>query len=112
MEIILNDDFDSVVSVAEVPSHFNPEWQLKINHKGYLKKIDDLMLSSISSQRQKLPKTYFRNGAIYICKVDIIKKYNNIYGDNTAPYIMPFKSSINIDSYDDLELAQFLANKK
>ena len=112
MKIILNDDFDSVVSVAEVPSHFNPEWQLKINHEGCLKKIDDLMLSSISTQRQKLSKTYFRNGAIYICKVDIIKKYNNIYGYNTAPYIMPFKSSINIDSYDDLELAKFLANKK
>ena len=30
IHIMIDSNADSVVSVAEVPSHFNPDWQLKI----------------------------------------------------------------------------------
>ncbi len=111
IEIIKKENCDSVVSVAQTPSHFNFEWQLKINSNGFLKKIDDSDLSKIITQRQKLTNTYFRNGAVYVCKVDVIKKHNNIYGSNSVPYVMSLKKSINIDSFDDLELAKFYATK-
>ncbi len=111
IEIIKKKNCDSVVSVAQTPSHFNFEWQLKINSNGFLKMIDESSLSKMATQRQKLTNTYFRNGAVYISKVDVIKKYNNIYGNNSVPYVMPLKKSINIDSYDDLELAKFSATK-
>ena len=109
IEIIKKENCDSVVSVAQTPSHFNPDWQLKVNPDGFLKKIDDSDLSKIITQRQKLTKTYYRNGAIYISRVNTLKKYGNLYGKKIVPYLMPYKRSVNIDNYDDLEMAKFLA---
>lgn len=105
IEKLIKNDCDSVVSVSEVPSHYHHSWQMLIEGNDFLvtKNRDDL--GKLTYQRQKLEKSFFRNGAVYVSKISTIKKYNNLYGAKCLPYIMPFELSINIDSTADLILA-------
>ena len=58
--------------------------------------------------RQKLPKVYIRNGAIYISKVKFFKKKRVLTDSKSVPYLMGNTESINIDGPIDLELAKAL----
>ena len=58
--------------------------------------------------RQKLPKVYIRNGAIYISKVNFFKKKRVLTDSKSVPYLMDNTESINIDGPIDLELAKTL----
>lgn len=58
--------------------------------------------------RQKLPKVYIRNGAIYISKVNFFKKKRVLTDSKSVPYLMGNTESINIDGPIDLELAKAL----
>lgn len=55
--------------------------------------------------RQKLPKTYISNGAIYIIKTDLFLKNPTFLQEKTNYYIMDEKSSLDIDNAKDLEKA-------
>ena len=57
--------------------------------------------------RQKLPKVYIRNGAIYIIKIKTLLKKKSLVGYKTLPYIMKKNNSINIDCIEDLILARY-----
>ena len=55
--------------------------------------------------RQKLPKVYIRNGAIYIIRKNFIKK--EIFGRIQYSSLCNENNSINIDSLEDLLLARY-----
>jgi len=112
IEVLIKSDCDSVVSVAEVPFHYHPKWQMLINKENCLVTTDNENLSKLIYQRQKLSKSFFRNGAVYVSKRITIEKYNNLYGHKCLPYIMPFELSINIDSPADFVLASNLIADK
>ena len=57
--------------------------------------------------RQKLPKVFIRNGAIYLTKV-IFEKKKVSFDKTSIPYLMEQDTSINIDGPLDLELAKIL----
>ena len=111
IEIMKENNCDSVISVSQVPFHYHPEWQLYVNEKFGLTTISGDNLSNLKSQRQSLAKTYFRNGSVYVFKTVNIKKYKNIYGNKCLPYVMPSEISINIDDQLDLEKAKMVFNK-
>jgi CMP-N-acetylneuraminic acid synthetase len=52
------------------------------------------------------------NGAIYIAKVRSLRKEKSFFGNNSYAYIMDKSSSIDIDTIDDLEFAEFIIEKK
>ncbi|MDA3966762.1 acylneuraminate cytidylyltransferase family protein [Helicobacter sp. WB40] len=59
--------------------------------------------------RQKLPKVYLSNGAIYIIKKDSFLQTNNLCPVNTKCFVMNDIDSLDCDSIEDLILAeQFL----
>lgn len=61
--------------------------------------------------RQKKKIYYARNGAaIYIIKKPVF--YKNIFGKNVLPFLMDFKSSIDINSYEDLKLAKIISKNE
>lgn len=60
--------------------------------------------------RQKLPKTYMSNGAIYILKSKLFMKNHSFLMDNTSYYVMSEEKSLDIDNYDDLKKAEQIAN--
>lgn len=62
--------------------------------------------------RQLLPSIYMPNGAIYIITISAFKKFNRLLSDKTAPYIMSFEKSIDIDTPDDLKkLRKIIKNR-
>ena len=105
INLLINSNCDSVVSVCLVPGHFNPYWQFIIE-EGRLRLFTGQTLSQIITRRQSLPKTYTRNGAIYAFKSPLVFEKGDIYGDSCVAYIMRTEESINIDSEEDLWLAE------
>lgn len=64
------------------------------------------VLHSAGSRRQDDDSIIVRNGAIYICSASFFKKENKIISDNPIVYLMKKSKSINIDTYEDLYLAE------
>jgi CMP-N,N'-diacetyllegionaminic acid synthase len=62
-------------------------------------------------RRQDYGSVYIRNGAIYITNVEYLKKEKKIISDIPLIYEMSKKRSINIDTYEDLELVRNLLCK-
>lgn len=99
---------DSVVSVSAVPGHFNPHWQFNLDSEERLSIFTGETFPRIIRRRQDLPRTYARNGAIYLFKTDFLfdPADPNFYGVDVAGYVMDEKYSVNIDTVDDWEKAE------
>ena len=98
IQLFLESNASSVVSVTTVPHQYSPECLLKINNEGFL----DPISSKKYFNRQDKPKYYARNGpAIVVINPEVISK-NDLYGDNSIPYIMDIEQSIDIDNLSDL----------
>jgi CMP-N,N'-diacetyllegionaminic acid synthase len=81
-----------------------------INTKGYL--TDFLVQYNTKRKCSNIPKLVVPNGAIYIIKVDILKQFKTFYPPKTITFEMDTISSLDIDTKEDFELAQLVANKK
>jgi CMP-N-acetylneuraminic acid synthetase len=106
-ELFLSDDCESVVSVCEI--EHSPYWSFKIEN-GYLKPI--FGENYVKMRRQDVPKTYVPNGAIYVSKPEILRRYKSFYCSKMIPYIMPFERSVDINTDFDLLLAEFILLRK
>lgn len=62
-------------------------------------------------RRQDHGAVYIRNGAIYITRVDYLKKEERIISDIPLMYEMGKNRSINVDTYEDLEYVRNLLCK-
>lgn len=106
---------DSIVSVAEVPGHHHPRWQVTVDDNKKAAIFTGEPFSQIVRQRQDLSKTYTRNGAVYLFKTTLLSDpiKPNFYGDHVAAYVMAPEDSINIDTMDDWKEAEkVVTNKK
>jgi CMP-N-acetylneuraminic acid synthetase len=110
VELLRDSGADSVVSVAVVPGHYHPEWQLAVND-GELRTLAGQPLRTLPPRRQILAPTYTRNGAIYACRRATLVEANGLYGDRCRPYVMPAEVSINLDSELDWRLAEMLLSQ-
>lgn len=99
---------DAVISVcrAEHP----PQWTNKIGRDG---EMDGFISELIVNQRSQDLGDYYRlNGAIYCNLVKKILTANSLIFDrNSYAYVMPLKRSVDIDTIDDLELAEYYLSK-
>ena len=99
---------DSVVSVSEVPAHYNPMRTLRIDEHG----LATLLVSGEPvrrriNRRQDMPAAWTMNGAIYLFRTPVLTAEEpSLYGDRTAAYVMPEEFGISIDSIDDWNQAE------
>ena len=94
----------SVVSVLEVPHRFNPTSVMKLSAQGTLSPF--LGNQPIPNRRQDKPKVYARNGpAVLVCRADTLRS-GELYGPTCLPYLMSEGDSLDIDSPDDLMVAE------
>ena len=103
IQLALEKDADSVISVCEAPSH---PYQTK-------RVVDDKLQNFISIPegylpRQELPPAYAVNGAIYLVGRDVIVNNHTFYTDRTYAYVMPPERSLDIDTPWDLYLAELI----
>lgn len=96
---------ETLVSVCEAPHPV--EWFHTINPEGCLKPFIKEKLKN----RQEYKSFYIPNGAILILKYEYLKEYRTYYSEKTVPYIMPKEQSIDIDSLEDFEFAEYLFRK-
>lgn len=97
---------DSVTSVCEVDH--SPLWSMKLP--------EDLSLNEFNKEcedipRQKLGKYYRLNGAIYIRKIEYSDKTIKLLNNNDFALIMKRNHSIDIDTIEDFELAEYYIRK-
>lgn len=97
---------DSVISYCE--EHHPIFWHKKIKDDATFENIfdDDYILN-----RQQIEKTFYPNGAIYVLKKKLLRM-ETYYTANSYGYIMNRNQSVDIDTLDDFEYAQFLINKE
>ena len=101
--ILIRNNADAVISVAECK---HPSITLRIDEENKLKSFLNQEYSF--ENRQYIDKAYCMNGAIYICRANLLLDHKTFFNENTFPYIMSFKDSIDIDNYFDLDLAALL----
>ncbi|MCX5712985.1 MAG: acylneuraminate cytidylyltransferase family protein [Candidatus Omnitrophica bacterium] len=99
---------DAVISVFE--PCFHPLKSLILTKGGFLEAL--VSGKYCFSPRQKLPKAYMPNGAIYLIKTRAFINSGSLLTSKTSPYIMPVLESVDIDSKDDFEYASYLISRK
>ena len=96
---------DSLISVRPVPHEFNPHWI-------FLPDDEDQFLSiatgeaTIIPRRQELPPAYYRDGAIYITRSEVILQDKSLYGQRIAFINLAGEPHVNIDTPADWEQAE------
>ena len=97
------DNYDSIITLNEVKDH--PERMKIINKKNIVK---NYLKKNVSFQRrQDLKKVYIRSGSMYFFKLKNIYKKKDILGKKTYGIIIKGKEAINIDTIEDMILAQY-----
>lgn len=101
---------DSLVSVLEVPHEFNPHWTFTLNPKSNLKIATGE--EEIITRRQDLPKSYFRDGSIYITKTSVLKEQKSLYGKSISYIESSKENHVNIDTLEDWEKAELMLERR
>jgi CMP-N-acetylneuraminic acid synthetase len=103
---------DCLISVREVPHIFNPHWVFETDRKsGFLRPATGDL--EFITRRQDLPPAYYRDGAIYITRTDVLLKQRSIYGQNIMAYRMQHSPDINIDGPEDwLRAERYLMSRE
>lgn len=101
-------NYDSLISVREVPSEYNPHWVFE--EEGGLLKLATGE-ESIIPQRQNLPRAYFRDGAIYLTKTKVLLEQSSLFGKRTGFYDTTGSPYVNIDTPNDWKKAEKIAAK-
>jgi CMP-N-acetylneuraminic acid synthetase len=105
LDLLVSSGARGVVSVTPVPGHYHPSWQFSIRDGALFPFME---AGKVPPRRQDLPPTYTRNGAIYAAWTETWLSGTMAYGSGCVPYVMRPEESVNIDSPEDLELAEFL----
>lgn len=96
-------EYDSLMSVREIPHQYNPHWCFEEKNESLQIATGE---SKIISRRQDLPKAFYRDGAIYITKTEVLLNQHSLYG-NYIGYVettdLPY---VNIDDLSDWKEAE------
>lgn len=110
IEKFFQSDTDSLVSVLEVPHHYNPHWVFEKNKFGNLEISTGE--SKLINRRQELPVAYFRDGSIYLTRSEVILNKKSLFGNSISFIESSVETYINIDTQTDWEKAeQYLKNQ-
>ena len=107
VETLFKKKAKTVVSVNEAFS--SPLWANRLPANGSMEDFLNPLL--INKARQKLPRYFQLNGAIFLGFIEHIMKKNTFYGKGSFAYIMPRDRSIDIDDMLDFTVAEALAVK-
>ena len=109
IRLLLDGDADSVLSVQRVPHPFNPLSVMRLQ--------DGYMLPFAAGEgtrllrKQDKPAVYARNGAVYAMRRETLMVQHSLFGAHSQAYVMSERDSLDIDSPDDLWLAEAVMEK-
>lgn len=88
----------------------NPWWAHRLDEKYQAKPIFEEDLRNHRSQDQ--PSLFCPTGAIWIAKTEKLLEAETFYGKDYTFFPMPWTHAVDIDNYDDLEMAKALYQMK
>lgn len=106
-ESFISSDADCLVSVKEVPHEYNPHWVFEADSAGYLRIATGE--ETIIPSRQLLPKSFARDGSVYVFRADNIRKQNSIFGKTISYLESENMWHVNIDTTEDWKRAEMIA---
>ena len=95
---------DCLVSVLEVPYEYNPHWVFEMDYGGGLAIATGE--TTLIPRRQELPKTFHRDGSVYISKVNLIKEKKVLVGGKIVGKLSDPIYYANIDNFVDWQRAE------
>jgi CMP-N-acetylneuraminic acid synthetase len=108
LDLLVNSDADTVVSVVEVPHQYSPVSLLEIDKGGFIRPyLQQLMIL----RRQDKPKVYARNGPAVLAVRRPVLEQGLLYGNRVRAYQMRAEDSIDIDTLEDLALAEYFLTR-
>ena len=107
VKILEEKDANAVVSVTD-PEH-SPEWCAPLPEDGNMQIFHERFTNMMA--RQKLPRQYSLNGAIYLARVEYLLKSSDIYAEKCYSYYMPRERSFDIDTQQDFDWCEFILCK-
>ena len=107
-EIVFNAQADSLISCKKIDNA--PLKAFMLDKNNYLRGISNNTFPFM--RRQDLPLLFMPNGAIYISRVNEFRKNSTLFSEKTMMYEMDNNSSIDIDNWDDLKIAESLIIEK
>ena len=102
IELLQNNKYEAVISVCK--TEHSPQWCNTLPIDGDLSNFLDR--SILNKRSQELEQYYRLNGAIYLCNIDRLRQEKTFFfRTKCKAYIMSRKSSVDIDTVDDLIIA-------
>lgn len=100
--LLQNDaEADCVISVCPMDD-VHPA---RMYHLGDAGRLDPIWPEWESEQRQHLPLVYYRNGALYAVRRDVLIRHRAVIAGSKLAYVMPRAELANIDDERDLMAA-------
>ena len=101
IELFRERQADSVISYT--PEAHPIRWHKYLDaDKAFVNIFDDTI-----ANRQDLKISYYPNGAIYVFRTSVIKE-RKYYTEKSYAYVMPRSRSVDIDTLEDFQYAEFL----
>lgn len=105
VELFHEKNADSVISYT--PEAHPIRWHKYLTEDNAFESI----LDDTIANRQDLRVSYYPNGAVYVFRTSMIKQ-RLYYTDKSYAYVMPRERSVDIDTIDDFEYAEFLLKRR
>jgi len=109
IELLIRTGADSVISVVDVGG-VHPFRMKRIVGENRLINYIDQGFEDMRP-RQELPAVYIRSGALYIARRNVVMEQNSLVGQDCRAYIMDEERAVNIDTPNELVLAEYLVGK-
>lgn len=103
----IENNFNSVVSITNCMH--SPQLFYKLNKS---KTITPLLKNKKNFNRQEFDENYILNGACYYAKKEFLFEHKKFISEDTVGYLMPQERSIDIDTYFDWQIAEYLHTLK
>jgi CMP-N-acetylneuraminic acid synthetase len=81
----------------------NPWWAARLNEQ---LRPEFVFPDALTKRSQDLPTLYCPTGAVWIAQVDQLMKEGSFYGPGHIFFPIDWKAAVDIDDYEDAELAQ------
>jgi CMP-N,N'-diacetyllegionaminic acid synthase len=101
-------NYDSFVSVLPVPHEYNPHWVFEENNGELFIATGE---NKLIPRRQDLPLTYFRDGSVYITKVEYIYQNKQLVGGRMGFMESNPEYYCNLDTEKDWQKALNKVNR-
>jgi len=98
---------ESVVSFTQEETQ-HPYYMYELDQDCDPPRVTPMFNYPVGTPRQEFPPVYYRNGAIYLTRTDTLRRDRSFVSPQTVPYLMPEERSVNIDTEEDFQYAEYL----